>query len=66
MIPNAHKIMVAGGRGLMFGDDEYKIFEHGANAFVIGDYLTTKGKTPADDIKNLELLGYEIASECNK
>lgn len=66
MIPNAHKIMVAGGRGLMFGDNEYEIFKHGANAFVIGDYLTTKGKTPADDIKNLELLGYEIASECNK
>lgn len=64
MVPNAHKIMVAGGRELMFKEDEYKIFERGANAFVIGDYLTTAGKTPADDIEAIEALGYEIAKEC--
>lgn len=65
MIPNAMKIMVAGGRELMFGDEEYKIFEKGANAFVIGDYLTTAGKTPADDIKELEKLGFKITRERN-
>ena len=64
MVPSAHKIMVAGGRELMFKEDEYKIFERGANAFVIGDYLTTAGKTPADDIEAIEALGYEIAKEC--
>lgn len=65
MIPNAKKIMVAGGRELMFGDEEYKIFEKGANAFVIGDYLTTAGKSPADDIKELEKLGFNITRERN-
>ena len=60
MIPNAMKIMVAGGREVMFGDEQYKIFEKGANAFVIGDYLTTQGKTPADDIAELEKHGYKI------
>lgn len=63
MIPNAKKIMVAGGRELMFGDEEYKIFEKGANAFVIGDYLTTQGKSPAEDIKELEKLGFKIQRE---
>ncbi len=65
MVPNAMKIMVAGGRELMFGDEEYKIFEKGANAFVIGDYLTTAGKSPQDDIKELEKLGFSITREIN-
>ncbi len=63
MIPNAMKIMVAGGRELMFGDEQYKIFEKGANAFVIGDYLTTAGKSPAEDIKELEKQGFSIKRE---
>ncbi|RXJ86212.1 biotin synthase [Arcobacter sp. CECT 8985] len=63
MIPNAKKIMVAGGRELMFGEEEYKIFEKGANAFVIGNYLTTQGKTPKDDIAALEKLGFSITKE---
>lgn len=66
MIPNAHKIMVAGGRELMFGADEYKVFEHGANSIVIGDYLTTSGKNVLEDLKDLEQLGYKIAETCEK
>ena len=63
MVPNAMKIMVAGGRELMFGDEQYKIFEKGANAFVIGDYLTTAGKSPVEDMKELEKLGFKIKRE---
>ena len=63
MIPNAEKIMVAGGRELMFGDEQYKIFEKGANAFVIGDYLTTAGRTPAEDIAELEKQGIKVIRE---
>ncbi len=63
MIPNAKKIMVAGGRELMFGDEQYKIFEKGANAFVIGDYLTTAGKSPAEDINELEKHGIKVIRE---
>lgn len=47
----------------MFADEQYKIFEKGANAFVIGDYLTTAGRTPADDIAELEKLGFSIKRE---
>jgi len=63
MVPNAMKIMVAGGRELMFGDEQYKIFEKGANAFVIGDYLTTAGRTPAEDIAELEKQGIKVIRE---
>ena len=63
MVPNAMKIMVAGGRELMFSDEQYKIFEKGANAFVIGDYLTTAGKSPAEDMQELEKLGFKIKRE---
>ena len=63
MVPNAMKIMVAGGRELMFGEEQYKIFENGANAFVIGDYLTTAGKSAQEDIRELENLGFKITRE---
>ena len=66
MIPNAHKIMIAGGREVMFGDDQYECLNRGANAVVIGDYLTTEGKTPKDDIKAIEDLGFDIADHCDK
>ena len=66
MVPNAHKVMVAGGRELMFGEDQYKVLEHGANAIVIGDYLTTTGNDAQNDITNLEQLGYKIAAICTQ
>lgn len=65
MIPDAHKIMIAGGRELMFKEDEYEIFKHGANSIVIGNYLTTKGKDVLSDIQDLEKLGYSIADTCD-
>lgn len=63
MIPNAQKIMVAGGRELMFGDEQYKVFDYGANAVVVGDYLTTAGKTAKDDIDAINRAGYSIIAE---
>jgi biotin synthase len=66
MLPNAHKIMIAGGREVMFGHDQYEVFKHGANSIVIGDYLTTQGKTPQEEIQAVLNAGYEIASQCDK
>jgi biotin synthase len=65
MNPNAHKIMVAGGRELMFGDSQYDVFNYGANAIVIGDYLTTKGNVANKDIEELTKRGINIAPSCN-
>ena len=66
MIPNSHKIMVAGGRELMFKDEQYDIFKYGANSIVIGDYLTTSGNSVNGDIEAIEKLNFTIAEYCNK
>lgn len=66
MVPNAQKIMVAGGRELMFGEEQYKVFDYGANAVVVGDYLTTAGKTAKDDIDAIEASGFSIIAERDK
>ncbi|BCD68785.1 biotin synthase [Nitratiruptor sp. YY09-18] len=58
-------VMVAGGRELVFQDSWPTIFEAGANAIVIGDYLTTKGERPDKDLQVLQSLGYDIATSCH-
>ncbi|NPA04151.1 MAG: biotin synthase [Epsilonproteobacteria bacterium] len=58
-------IMVAGGRELVFKERWGEIFEAGANSIVIGDYLTTKGEEPSNDLNTLKALGYEIATSCH-
>ena len=66
MIPNAHKIMVAGGREFIFQEEQYKIFDYGANSIVIGNYLTTQGKVASKEIEELQKLGFDIADTCDK
>jgi len=61
MLPDAQRIMVAGGRELMFGDRQNEIFAAGANAIVIGNYLTTAGRAMHKDLKMLQDLGLTIA-----
>ena len=58
-------LMVAGGRELLFSRQENKMFEAGANAMVIGNYLTTSGLEPKKDQSMLEKLGYEVATSCD-
>ena len=66
MLGESGLLMVAGGRELLFSGDEAKIFEAGANAIVIGDYLTTSGEEPHRDLEMLDRLGYKIAVNCDK
>jgi len=63
MIPNAQRIMVAGGRELMFGERQNEIFKNGANSIVIGNYLTTAGREMNKDLEMLESLNLEIATK---
>ena len=58
-------LMVAGGRELLFNHKEASMFEAGANAMVIGNYLTTEGISPNHDKAMLNQLGYEVASSCD-
>ncbi|MBN2768506.1 MAG: biotin synthase [Campylobacterales bacterium] len=57
-------IMIAGGRELMFGGNEREMFGAGANAIVIGDYLTTKGEDALKDIQMIKDLGFKIGIKC--
>jgi biotin synthase len=63
MIPNAQRIMVAGGRELMFGSRQSEIFQAGANSIVIGNYLTTSGREMNKDLEMLHELNLEVATK---
>ena len=62
-LPNAQRIMVAGGRELMFGDRQSEIFSYGANSIVIGNYLTTKGRVMSKDLDMLQSLNLTVAKQ---
>ena len=64
-IPNAERIMVAGGRELMFGERQNEIFDYGANSIVIGNYLTTNGRAMNKDLDMLKSLQLEVALTVN-
>jgi len=63
LIPNAQRIMVAGGRELMFKDRQDEIFKYGANSIVVGNYLTTKGRLVNKDLEMLNRLNLKIATK---
>ncbi|WP_075494361.1 biotin synthase [Campylobacter geochelonis] len=63
-LPNT-RVMIAGGREAVLGDRQYEIFEYGAEAIVIGDYLTQKGEIASKDIKRLEDMGFEFLDMCH-
>lgn len=50
-------MFVCGGREEVFGDQQEKVFEAGANGILGGNYLTTKGQDPKRDIQMIENLG---------
>ena len=58
-------LMVAGGRELLFNGQESLMFNAGANAIVIGDYLTTQGVKASTDKEMLNTLGYVVATNCD-
>ncbi len=65
MISDAQRIMVAGGREMMFGDRQNEIFKNGANSIVVGNYLTTNGRSVSKDLEMIKSLNLEIAKTVN-
>lgn len=59
ILPNAD-IGVFGGREKALGELQPMMFIAGANATLIGDYLTTKGQAPEKDLRMIKELGLEI------
>lgn len=62
-LSNAERIMVAGGRELMFGDRQKEIFKYGANSIVIGNYLTTSGRMISKDLDMIKSLNLKVAKK---
>ncbi|MBQ9537303.1 MAG: biotin synthase BioB [Desulfovibrionaceae bacterium] len=60
ILPEA-TLRVCGGRPLTFGTNQGAIFLAGANALMIGDYLTTAGQRPQQDLALLTSLGLKPA-----
>ena len=53
------EIRVCAGRGTTLGQLHPLIFAVGANGFMIGNYLTTSGLNPEDDLRMIRDLGLE-------
>jgi biotin synthase len=62
-IPHAQRIMVAGGRELMFGDRQAEIFKYGANSIVVGNYLTTTGRVISKDLDMINSLKLKVVKQ---
>jgi biotin synthase len=52
-------ITVCGGRGVTLKDYQSWVFMAGANGLMIGDYLTTKGRSVEMDIEMIAAMGLE-------
>lgn len=50
----------AGGRDKVLGQDEYLGYDAGMNAMIVGNYLTTEGKSFEAEMNNLRKAGYTI------
>jgi biotin synthase len=55
-------LRVCGGRERHLGEEQDRMFEAGANATMIGNYLTTMGRPAAEDLLMIERLGLELVS----
>jgi biotin synthase len=64
LIPTAN-IMVAGGREVNLRDLQSWAYHAGANATMVGNYLTTTGRSPADDHRMITDLGLTTAHVCD-
>ena len=50
----------AGGRDKALKQDEYLGYDAGINSMIVGNYLTTQGKSFEEEIENLKKAGYTI------
>lgn len=57
------QIQICGGRTAVLRDLQSWVFAAGASGMMTGDYLTTKGRTPAEDLAMIRDLGLRPAGE---
>ena len=54
------KLELGGGREVNLRDFQSLAFLAGANSLIIGGYLTTRGRQPAQDLALLKDLGFTV------
>ena len=59
MMP-ARDILVAGGRELVLGEKQDLLFQAGANALMVGNYLTTGNRNAERDRRMVSEQGYSL------
>ena len=60
------RVRLTGGREVNLSTDEQHLpFEAGADGILTGDYLTTEGQSPADDIEIMERAGLQPNTAVN-
>lgn len=59
ILPKA-TIKIAGGREVNLRDLQSMAMQAGANGLILGNYLTTMGRSPKQDLQMLEDLGFEV------
>ncbi len=62
LILTASTIKIAGGREVNLRDLQAMAMQAGANGLIIGNYLTTMGRNPQQDIQMLKDLGFHVVS----
>ncbi|AFK20914.1 biotin synthase BioB (plasmid) [Haloferax mediterranei ATCC 33500] len=61
------RVRLTGGREVNLSPDEQHLpFEAGADGILTGDYLTTEGQSPGDDLEIIERAGLEPNMEANE
>jgi biotin synthase len=61
------RVRLTGGREANLDEDEQHLpFEAGADGMLTGDYLTTEGQSPGDDIEIMERAGMEPNRDANE
>ncbi|HHT9150158.1 MAG TPA: biotin synthase BioB [Candidatus Wujingus californicus] len=58
------EIKIAGGRERNLRDLQSWMFYAGASSVMIGNYLTTKGRSVLEDMRMIEDLGLELVTSC--
>ena len=53
-------IKIAGGREINLRDLQAMALQAGANGLILGNYLTTMGRNPAQDIQMMKDLGFDV------
>ncbi|RQG97755.1 biotin synthase BioB [Natrarchaeobius chitinivorans] len=61
------RVRLTGGREVnLAADDQHRPLEAGADGILIGDYLTTEGQSPAEDVRIVERAGLEPNRAVNR